>query len=294
MTTTACANNYGHTGTNYGIKSKKGLPKLVIFTTDSYELSETNFALQAKQMEAIKQLKAFPVQINGLTKNHEDTTMVTFGDKSRMDTMQEKRRYSVTVLANSCLGKELIKLRGFSGGVLFVYSNNVIEGYRFEVGKIKGIPMDYVGVKGLDVVNPDGSEVSLVTINFDLHDESLMTADGYEAVLDKSWTKIDGLTPVTLAQVGTASAISIVIDVYSTCATGCNKPIPALVPADFVATGAGSISTVVESTTISGRYTITGTGFSDSTVLNLVDPALISLIYFPIVSSGALTVDVTA
>jgi hypothetical protein len=290
----ACSNSYGYTGTYYGVKSRKnGIPRLVIFTTDSYELTEANFALQAQQIAAVKQLKAFPVPINGLTTNHEAETIVTHPDKSRELTMQEKRRYNVTLPANSCLGKQLINFRGFEGGVVFVYDNNIVEGYKLETDKIKGIPLDYVNVKGLDVQLSDGSTIPMVSIDFDLQDESDMTVDGFEAVLDKSWRKIDGLTPVTLIQVGTASATSIVLDVYSTCSTGCNKPIPSLVTADFAVTGAGAITSVAESATVAGRYTLTGTGFTDSSVIDLVAPSALSLIYFPVVSSGAVTINVT-
>lgn len=292
--TVACSNSYGYTGTYYGVKSRKnGIPRLVIFTTDSYELTEANFALHAKQMEAVKQLKAFPVKINTLTKNHEDATIVTHADKSRELTMQEKRRYNVMVEANSCLGKQLLNFRSFEGGVVFVYENNVIEGYKLETNKIKGVPLDFVNVKGLDVTMADGSDVAMVSIDFDLETESAMTVDGFEAVLDKSWRKIDGLTPVTLLQVGAASATSIVLDVYSTCSTGCNKPIPSLVTADFAVTGAGAISSVAESATISGRYTITGTGFTDSSVVDLVAASALSLVYFPVISSAPVTIDVT-
>lgn len=193
------------------------------------------------------------------------------------------------------MAKQLIKFRGFVGGVIFVYDKNgvaVLDYYKLETDKIKGIPIDYLYVFGADIPLNDGSEVPMIRIQFDLQDESDMTIDGFPVVFDKSWRKIDGLTPVTLIQVGVASVTEVVVDVYSTCATGCNKPIPALVTADFAATGAGTISSVAESATIPGRYTITGTGFTDSTVIDLAAASALSLVYFPIISSGPITVNV--
>lgn len=295
--TTACISSYGYTGTYYGVtESDKGILKKIILTTDAFELSETNAALHAQLMAKVKALQAFPINVNTLNKNHEDKVDFTFADRKRVNMLPEKRRYEIMLPANDCMAKQLLNFRSFIGGVVFVYDKSgttILDYYKLETNKIKGIPLDYCYVKGIDVPMLDGSEVPMVSIQFDIQDESDMTIDNFPVVFDKSWRKIDGLTPVTLIQYGSASATSIVIDVYSTCATGCNKYIPGLVTADFVVTGAGSLSSAAESATVPGRYTLTGTSFTDSTVVDLAAASALSLVYFPVISSGSVTVNVT-
>lgn len=295
--TTVCSNNVGYTGTYYGFtENDKGIPKGVIFTTDAFELTEANAALHAQLLVKIKALQAFPIKFDVLAKNHEDKSDVTLASRRRINMLPEKRRYEIMLPANDCMAKQLINFRGFIGGVVFIYDKSgttILEYYKLETDKIKGIPLDYCYVKGIDVPLTDGSEVPMVSIQFDLQDESYMTIDGFPVVYDKSWRKIDGLTPVTLIQVGTASATSAVVDVYSTCATGCNKPIPGLVTADFDITGTGAISNVAESATVPGRYTITGTTLTTNDVISLVSPTSISLTYFPVIATVNATLTIT-
>jgi hypothetical protein len=295
--TTACSNSYGYTGTNYGFtENDKGIPVGVIFTTDAFELTEANAALHAQLMAKVKALQAFPIMFKTLAKNHEDKADITFADRSRINSLPEKRRYEITKPVNDCMAKQLVRFRGFVGGVIFVYDKNglaVLDYYKLETDKIKGIPIDYLYAYGADVPLNDGSEVPMIRIQFDLQDESDMTIDVFPVVLDKSWRKIDGLTPVTLIQVGTASATSAVVDVYSTCATGCNKPIPGLITADFEITGTGAITSVAESATVPGRYTITGTTLTTNDVISLVTPASLSLVYFPVIATVNATLTIT-
>jgi hypothetical protein len=296
--TTACSNNYGYTGTYFGFtENDKGIPKGIILTTDAFELTEANAALHTQLLAKIKALQAFPIKFETLAKNHEDKADVTLVSRRRINMLPEKRRYEIMLPANDCMAKQLVNFRGFIGGVVFIYDKSgttILEYYKLETDKIKGIPLDYCYVKGIDVPLPDGSEVPMVSVQFDLEDESDMVIDGFPVVYDKRWNKINGLTPVTLIQYSTASATSAVIDVYSTCATGCNKPIPSLVTDDFTITGTGSITNAVESATVPGRYTITGTTLTTNDIISLVTPTSLSLVYNPVIATTNATLTISA
>jgi hypothetical protein len=126
-----------------------------------------------------------------------------------------------------------------------------------------------------------------------LDDEKELSLYSYQNEMTWNVRSLDGLTPVTLDQFGAATATEIVIDVFSDCDGGCELPISGLVTADFSISGAGTITSATESGTIDGRYTLVTVGATDSTVISLVDPTLISLLAFPIIATVPATIDVT-
>ncbi len=96
---------------------------------------------------------------------------------------------------------------------------------------------------------------------------------------------------VELEIVGTSSATTIVVTVATVCD---GTPVSGLVVGDFNLTddddsASHAISSSVESTTVPGRYTLTGVSFEDSH-LNLDPPDVLSIQSYE--STGAVAVNV--
>lgn len=293
---TTCANASPNVGTFYGLKnSGLGTPVGIIITPENYSMAAADFLLLAQHVIGAKAKNEFPVKAKEFVDNSTDPTYHDFSDETREVTRQGKYRFTVSTLVNSCVKKELMKFRNYPGNVFFVYSNNVILGTTDDLGTtVRGFSMSMINVQKQKLPPSDGSVVPMVDIVIDLDDEKELSENSYQATMSWNVKKFDGLTPVTIIQYGTASATSVVVDVYSECNDGCELAVPGLVTADFDISGAGTISSVAESATESGRYTITTVGATSSTVISLVTPASISLTIFPVICTVPATITVTA
>lgn len=148
-----------------------------------------------------------------------------------------------------------------------------------DVAQYSGFTADLVNVENLEFNN--GSVSSKTPIVIALEDPSEVNHDVYGAFMFAAQfiKLLSPLTDVTLEVVGTPTTTEIVVDVSVTCD---ETPVTGLVAADFsVLTTAGVtqlISTVAESSTVPGRYTITRASGSyvDGTV-DLVGPQDLSI-----------------
>jgi len=290
-----CTSVSPNVGTFYGLKnSGLGSPIGIILTKKGYTMTAADFALLAQHIVGVKAKNEFPVKIKDFADNSTDPTYFDFPDETREVTRQGKYRFSVSALINPCLKKELMKFRNYTGEIWFVYDNNVILGTSNDSGvTVKGLTVSMLNVEKMKMPMADGSVAPMVNIVIDLDDEKELSLYSYQAEMAWNVRTLDGLTPVTIDQFGAATATSIVVDVFSDCDGGCELPITDLVTADFAISGAGSLTSATESGTIDGRYTLVTVGATDSTVISLVDPTLISLTAFPVICTVPATIDVT-
>jgi len=290
-----CTSVSPNVGTFYGLKnSGLGSPIGIILTKKGYTMTAANFALYAQHVVGVKARSEFPIKIKEFIDNSTDPTYVDYDDETRELTRQGKYRFTVSALVNPCLKKELMKFRGYDGLVWLVYDNNVVLGTSDDSGvNVRALTLSMINVQKLKLPTSDGTSKILVSIDLDLDDESELSLRSYQAEMAWNVRTLDGLTPVTIDQFGTATATSIVVDVFSDCDGGCELPITNLVTADFAISGAGSLTSATESGTIDGRYTLVTVGATDSTVISLVDPTLVSLTAFPVICTVPATIDVT-
>lgn len=290
-----CTSVSPNVGTFYGLKnSGLGSPIGIILTKKGYTMTAANFALLAQHIIGVKAKNEFPVKIKDFADNSTDPTYFDFPDETREVTRQGKYRFTVMALVNPCLKKELMKFRQYNGGVWFVYDNNVILGTSNDSGvNISALTVSMLNVEKMKMPMADGSVAPMVNIVIDLDDEKELSLYSYQTEMAWNVRTLDGLTPVTIDQFGAATATSVVVDVFSDCDGGCELPVTGLVTADFAISGAGTITSATESATIDGRYTLVSVGATDSTVINLVDPTLVSLTDFPVICTVPATIDVT-
>lgn len=290
-----CVSVSPNVGTFYGLKnSGLGSPIGIIITKKGYTMTAADFALYAKHVEGVKARNEFPIKTKDFADNSTDPTAFDYPDETREITRQGKYRFMFMALVNPCLRKELIKFRGYDGEVFFMYDNNVILGTSDNSGtSVRGFSISMINVEKPKMPLADGSQAAYVPIVIDLADEKEYSQNSYQAEMAWNVRTLDGLTPVTIKQYGTASATSVVVDVYSDCDGGCELAVTGLVTADFAISGAGSITSVSESATVDGRYTLVTVGATDSTVISLADPTAISLNTFPVICTVPATIDVT-
>lgn len=257
-------------------------------------MTASDFALYANHVAGVKAKNEFPVKTKDFADNSTEPTYYDFPDETREITRQGKYRFTLMALVNPCQRKELMKLRGFGGRVFFMYSNNVILGTTDDLGvTVRGLTISMLNVEKMKMPLADGSVVPMVNIVVDLDDEKEISLNSAQAEMSWNVKTLDGLTPVTLIQNGIASATEVVVDVYSDCDGGCELPVTGLVTTDFSISGAGSITSVAESETVDGQYTITTTLVTSATVITLVAAPSISLTEFPIIATVPAVITVT-
>ena len=282
------------TGTDYSSDSVNlGVPVMVIFTRNTFSLSDTNIVLLEKIMEQVRQNKAIPVKIESLATNHVEAKTVTHDSGRESDeVMPEKRKYTVTADTNFCVKKELLKLRGFKGGVIFVSNKNKLWGYHPSDGVNKGLPLDLVKVKTTDVPDAKGDAVPVTTIMFNLANVESMEDLDFIDTIDQQWNEILGITPVTIAATSGATQIAtkLYVDVYSDCGEGCELPVTGLTVQCFKNSASGASITSISEVS-DGSYELTGTGFANAQEITVV-PWVTGMTYdgYPYESPTALTV----
>jgi hypothetical protein len=268
----ACNTSRGNTGTNYcnpNTKSKN--PTGIIFADKAATFSAADFLLEDSWIDMVKAQKVFPLvdrrTFGGIEDNSADAEIHEYDSGLRIKGKSKKHRFNFTYNVNECVEKELLKFRGYSGGVFFVYDEEVIKGKSTD-GRTTYAPINVTFVD-VEVTNAasDGTPASVV-IMLDVSDKEF--AD-YGVSAEMTWDvgELQGLTSVDLALVS-ASATSVVVSVGSSCGGTDSVDISGLGTdaADWTI-GSGSITDVAESP--SGTYTITGTSLAGD--VNLADPA---------------------
>lgn len=195
-----------------------------------------------------------------------------------------KNGFIYVVDSNIIYHNELLKLEGGSWAAYIVDGNGNIkgispDGVKFNPRKILSL---FVNIRGTakDTEN-ENTEIEIVFAD---------VAKGTAVVVnpDPTWsalTDIDGVHNVDMAVVGNWSATG---GVFTVKFSDSGRPVTGLVAADFVIPGK-TISTVVESTTIPGQYTLVGVSLVTVGTINLTVCASISITYANVESTGAAT-----
>jgi hypothetical protein len=197
-------------------------------------------------------------------------------------------RWRFGISQNLCLHKAMYTHYRKSGRVFLIDRNNKFIGTELTNGDFAGLSIQLLNLEKFQF--NDGSVSTKSPILLALRDNRELDQSGYMLSGDFV-NEIYRIVDVELTIVGAPSATTIVVDVKAVCD---DTPLSGLVATDFFITdtddGANhAITSVVESSTIPGRYTVTGVAFEDSTI-NIDPPATLSVKAYE--SSGAATVNV--
>ena len=267
----ACSTT-GYTGQNYcNRNSRFGKPTGLIFATDEHTNTAADFLLEATWINDVQNEKVFPLHY---MKNFEDlSTEAAYydypdGSRKRMD--QGRYRFAAHFDLNECIKKQLVNFRGNQDGIYMVYGD-VIRGRTIDSG-VNIVPIRLSDVNIEKETLPGMDAPGMVRVVIDLEDHKDLNEYDYSREMTWDVSDLDGLTEVTITQV-TASATTLVVDVTANCG-GDTKPITGLgteITDWEMSDGDGTITGVTESTTVNGRYTLTGTAFATGE-LDLAEP----------------------
>jgi hypothetical protein len=261
-------NTYGYTGQNFCDRNSRfGKPTGIIFAKDSHTLSAANFLLEASWITGVQSELVYPLHY---MENFEDMSSESnyyeYASGRRKHVDQGKYRFAAFFDVNECTKKQLVNFRGFEEGIYLVYGD-VIRGRTTDSGvNIAPIRVSNINVEKASLPLMDNTP-EMVKIIVDIEDDKDLNEYDYSREMSWDVKDVDGLTQVSLALVGTASATSVVVDVTSSCG-GNTKAISGL-GADTTSWAISSKTTftgVTESSTVPGRYTLAGTGIATGTV----------------------------
>lgn len=279
----------GYTGSKYC--KEKSLPQEplgLIFMSDSLEFTAADYLLKAKWFEAINQQKAFPIMLSEeFTQNDTDPVYKEYGSGRRRNIDKGDYRFQMMFDKNQTIKKQLLKFNGWSQRVAIVYKNTIRLQTLDDGVTMKGVPVSDVLI-GKETLG-DFGDVSMIPVDIDIKDQK--SFNEYDYSMPLTWVdELDGLTPVTIEQVGAGSATAFSFKIYTTI-NGSEYPISGLVEADFDADVTGS-PTIAENSSTAGQYDASGTGFATGTI-NLKDPASLTTTDLLIISAGAAAITIT-
>lgn len=265
----------GYTGQNFcNRNSRFGKPTGIIFARSSHTETAADFLLEATWIEEVQAQNVFPLHnMKNFEDNSTEAQYHEYADGSRKLMEQGDYRISAYFDVNECIKKQLINFRGFQEGIYLVYGD-VIRGRSIDSGEnIVPIRCDFVNVNKATMPAMDGTP-EMIKIDIDLYDFRDVNDYDYSREMDWDVKDVDGLTDVSLTVNGTPTATEIVIDVSADCG-GDSKEISGLgtESADWEIDGDGTVSSVSESTTVRGRYTLVTTGLANDDVITLADPS---------------------
>ncbi len=198
-------------------------------------------------------------------------------------------RFRFGISENLCLHKSMFTHRRTNGRVFFTDQNGYLIGTELSNGDFAGFSIAMLNTEKMKF--SDGSVAT---------ESPILVALSNNIELDKNGSMFDAsafinelyrIVDVELTIVGTPSATTIVVDVATVCD---GTALSGLVVADFLLidnddSAVHAISSAVESSSVPGRYTLTGVSFEDST-LNLDPPDVLSIQAYE--SSGAVAVNI--
>lgn len=267
----AC-NTTGYTGQNYCNKNSRfGKPTGIAFAIDGNTFSSANFLLEASWEDAIQAQQIFPLMnMVSFEDNSTEPTYKEYDSGSRRLMEQGNYRFTASFDVNECIKKQLINFRGFQEGIYLIYGN-VIRGRSIDAG-LNIVP---IRIQELNVEKgslPTMSDTEIVKVVVDLKSDKDLNEYDYSREMGWDVEELDGLTGVTLTVEAGATASSITVNVSADCG-GNTKPISGLgLTAGNWTIGTGTISSVTESTTARGQYTIAGAGMAGD--VNLASPTV--------------------
>jgi hypothetical protein len=185
-----------------------------------------------------------------------------------------------------CSHKAMYTHRSTNTGVIFWDTANQLNGYLNAAGDFYPLSVQMLNTEKM---KPNtGSEVAMSPVRITLADNLEFDRDG--ALL--AMTGLNGLIPLTEVTITRISSIStaVVVEVVISCDS---TPLEGLTTGDFVlltaAGAAQTISSVTESVTIPGRYTLAGTGLVSGTV-RTADPDDLSVEAYETVTPATVTI----
>lgn len=241
-------------------------------------LSEAALAAQIKE-------RIFPIHnFEEINDGTEDETIATMGYGGKYPVRDGDYDWTFRYMQGGlCLSKQLAKLSGVGGAVLFYDSNNILIGWK--VGdKLKGIPLNFF--KGKPWRPSDGSTTPFFSVRFSFKPQYINQEVGFVQA-DFNLATIEGLQDVALKD-----AVSVRPAMKVTATVGCSKDNMYDVYADELAVvGAWKatingndipITAVAKDETISG-WTITLDDTDENyaaapvpVVISLVDPTALA------------------
>lgn len=262
----------GYTGQNFcNKKSRFGKPTGIIFARSSHTETAENFLLEASWLEEVKAQNVFPLHnMKNFEDNSTEAQYHEYADGSRKLMEQGDYRFTAYFDVNECIKKQLANFRGFNEGIYLVYGD-VVRGRTIDSGtNVVPIRVDELNVGKATLPAMDGTP-EMIMITVDLYDYRDLNDYDYSREMAWDVKDLDGLTEVTLATSGTPTASEIIVDVSADCG-GDSKEISGLgtETTDWTV-GSGTITSVTESSTVRGRYTIAGTTMAGD--VNLAAPA---------------------
>lgn len=280
----ACSTT-GYTGQNYCDKNSRfGKPTGIMFAIDGHTNTAADFLLQASWEDDVQAQQVFPLHnMKSFEDISTEPTYHDYDDGSRKLMEQGDYRFVAHFDLNECTKKQVLNFRGFQEGIYLIYGD-VVRGRTTDAGT-NIVPIRLADVNVEKGSLPTMSEREMVKVVIDLYSDKDLNEYDYSREMSWDVADVDGLTEVNLAVSGTPTASEVIVDVTADCG-GNSKQISGLGTeiTDWTI-GTGTISGVAESTTVRGRYTITGSGMAGD--VDLAAPSVRSDVVM-VISSGAI------
>lgn len=183
--------------------------------------------------------------------------------------------FRFSIKQNMCTHRAMFTHRSNGGRVMLIDRDNMLWGTFDSSGDFMGVRYSMIHTEKLQITN--GTDATLSPVVIDIEDSQEI--DRYGDAIDGKFIKsLMRITDATITQVGVATATTIVVDVIVDCD---GTPVTGLVAADFLVYNPDgtvkAVTTIIESTTVVGRYTITGTTFVTLSTVTLKTANLLSV-----------------
>lgn len=197
-------------------------------------------------------------------------------------------RFRFSIGQNMCLHKAMYTHRRKNGRVFLIDSTGYLIGTQLSNGDLAGLSIQLLHTEKLKF--NDGSVESTSPILVAMSSNIDIDKNGVMFDASAFINELESIVDVDLTVVGTPTATSIVVDVKTVCD---DTPVSGLVLADFIkytTLGATqSITSVTESATVPGRYSLVGSGWTTGT-LALRSAALLTIKSYEAVAAVVITI----
>lgn len=271
------------------------LPKAFIWTPANFVIPAAIAAVEADLQEYIQdallvsgsaRIYQFP-EFDKFTDASEAKVRVQQASGRTIPVREGLKRFDIEYSINICMHRAMYSHRTRTGRIIIIDSANKYIVNKRTDGDFQGYKLSLLDTDSIKF--NDGANPSISPVFMELADPNEINRDIY--MIDAPFTnELSLIVDVEISVVGTPSATSIVVDVATECD---NTALSGLVVADFVKTiTAGSTQTITsatESSTVPGRYSLVGTGWTTG-YINLKSPSVLSIQAYE--STGAATVTI--
>lgn len=270
----------------------------VIFTTSDFQFEDAEaMAVKANWVTGIKSGSVIPLMdLNTYTDESLEPTYNESERQKRTFTRQGDYRHMYSWNLPFDVHKKFQSFRNANVRVFLVDEGGMIFGTNTGTA-LQGFSISMINPLKMNFMAAGADTPSLSSVAVDYNDESEWNKYGVAIAPSWSTSDLEPLVDVSLEVVGTPSATSVVVRVYSTPGyandgTVAKRAIAGIVQADFtVSLGAGTVTSITDNE--DGTYTIAGTSLATGTV-DLVAPTAAtsdfgSLIF---ISTGAVAVTI--